>query len=312
MQISLIIVSWPREIHILARSSRGQRIIRRSVIGMLGLLVVGLFASWVVAGWLVAPHPRVIGDPPTDLPAMSISLVSDSGTTVAGWHIQSQTSKGVVVLLHPIRGSRLSMLERARLLHAAGYSIVMIDLQAHGESPGKQITVGHLEKHEARAAVEFARQKHPNEPIGVVGVSLGGASALLSSPLGIDALVLESVYPNINDSVHNRVAAKLGPFSSIPAELLLVQLRPRLGISLSQLRPIDHVSDVGCPVFLISGTEDRHTTASETKQMFAAARQPKELWLVDGAAHVDLYSVSPEEYKTRVVGFLNQHMRTQH
>ncbi len=154
LRIGLIIVSWTREIHILARSSRGQRIIRRSVIGMLGLLVVGLIASWVVAGWLVAPQPRVIGDPPTDLPAMSISLVRDSGTTVAGWHIQSQTSKGVVVLLHPIRGSRLSMLERARLLHAAGYSIVMIDLQAHDESPGKQITVGHLEKHDARAAVE--------------------------------------------------------------------------------------------------------------------------------------------------------------
>ena len=279
---------------------------------MFGLLVVGLIASWVVAGWLVAPQPRMIGDPPTDLPATSILLVSGSGTTVAGWHIQSQTSKGVVVLLHPIRGSRLSMLERARLLYAEGYSIVMIDLQAHGESPGNKITGGHLEKHDAHAAVEFARQKHPNEPIAVVGVSLGGAAALLASPLGIDALVLESVYPNFNDAVHNRVAVKLGPLSSIPAELLLVQLKPRLGISPSQLRPIDHLPNIGCPVFLISGTEDRHTTARETKDLFSAARQPKELWMVDGAAHVDLYRMSPLEYKTRVVRFLSQHMRTQH
>jgi len=279
---------------------------------MLGLICVGLIASWFVAGWLVSPQPRLIGDPPTDLPAKSISLVSDSGTAVAGWHIPAETPEGVVVLLHPIRGSRLSMLERARLLRAAGYSIVMIDLQAHGESPGEHITVGHLEKHDVLAAVEFARQKHPQEPIGVLGVSLGGAAALLSSPLGIDALVLESVYLNINDAVHNRVAAQLGPLSVIPAELLLVQLAPRLGISPSRLRPIDHVSSVGCPICLISGTEDRHTTAKETEQMFAAARQPKELWLVDGAAHVDLYSASPEEYKKRVVGFLNQHMRMNH
>ena len=34
-----------------------------------------------------------------------------------------------------------------------------------------------------------------------------------------------------------------------------------------------------------------------------------ELWLFDGVAHVDLYKASPEEYKTRVVGFLNHHMR---
>ena len=276
-----------------------------------GLVLVGLIASWVVAGWLVAPQPGVIGDPPTDLPATSFSLASDSGTTVAGWHIPSQNSKGVVVLLHPIRGSRLSMLERARLLYTEGYSIVMIDLQAHGESPGRQITVGHLEKHDARAAVEFARGKHPNEPIGVVGVSLGGASALLASPLGIDALILESVYPNINAAVHNRVAIKLGPLSLIPAELLLVQLKPRLGISPSQLQPIDHLPNVGCPVLIVSGTDDRHTSALETREMFSVARQPKELWLVDGAAHVDLYRLSPEEYETRVVGFLKQHMQTE-
>ena len=92
-----------------------RRIIRCSVIGLLALLVVGVIASWLVAGWLVAPEPRLIGDPPTDLPVTSISLVSDSGSTIAGWHIPSGNLKGVVVLLHSIRGSRLSMLERARV-----------------------------------------------------------------------------------------------------------------------------------------------------------------------------------------------------
>ncbi len=202
------------------------------------------------------------------------------------------------------------MLERARMLNAAGYSIVMIDLQAHGESRGKQITVGYLEKHDARAAVAFARQLHPKEPVGVIGVSLGGASVLLASPLGVDAVVLESVYPSINGAVHNRVAMRLGPLSFVPAELLLVQLKPRLGISRTQLRPIDHLPNVGCPVLIISGKEDRHTTESETRKMFSVAREPKELWLIDGASHVDLYRAFPEEYKARVLPFLEQHMQT--
>ncbi len=280
--------------------------------GTLGLLCTGLIASWAFAGWLISPQLREIGDPPAGLPVMSISLDSDSGATLAGWHIPAEKPEGVVVLLHPFRGSRLSMLDRAQLLYAAGYSVVMVDLQAHGESPGRQITVGHLEKRDARAAVEFARSVHPNEPLGVLGVSLGGVAALLSSPLGIDALILESVYPSLNDAVHNRVAAKLGPLSLIPAELLLMQLQPRLGISRSQLRPIDHLANVNCPVFVMSGTEDRHTTPAETRRLFEIARQPKELWLVDGAAHVDLYRVSPKAYAARVMGFLNQHMRPQH
>ncbi len=294
----------------MAPSQRLRRLVRNSVSATLFLTVVGLVTSWVAAERLVAPQPRVIGDPPTYLPGMSIVLASDSGSNVAGWHIPSDPSNGVVVLLHPIRGSRLSMLERARMLHAEGYSIVMIDLQAHGESPGKRITVGYLEKYDVRAAVGFARQLHPNEPIGVVGVSLGGASALLASPLGIDAAVLESVYPTFTGAVHNRVAMRLGPLSFVPAELLLLQLRPQLGISDTQLRPIDHIPNGGCAVLIMSGKEDRHTTESETREMFSVAGKPKELWLIDGASHVDLYHASPEDYKARVIRFLEQHMRT--
>jgi alpha-beta hydrolase superfamily lysophospholipase len=202
------------------------------------------------------------------------------------------------------------MLERARLLNAAGYSIVMIDLQGHGESLGEQITIGHLEKHDVRAAIEFAREQHLNEPIGVIGVSLGGASALLASPLGIDALVIESVYPDIESAINNRVTARLGPFSTIPARLLLMQLEPRLGIERSQLRPIDHVSNTECPVFVISETEDPHTTAAETRRIYEAVKEPKELWLIDGAAHVDLLTATPNQYRLRVKCFLDKHLRT--
>ncbi len=203
------------------------------------------------------------------------------------------------------------MLDRARMLYGEGYSIVMIDLQGHGESSGDQITIGHLEKHDARAAVEFARLQHPDEPIGVIGVSLGGASALLASPLEIDALVIESVYPDIESAINNRVAARLGPLSGVPAWLLLMQLEPRLGIEKTQLRPIDHVSTIGCPVLVISGTEDVHTTEAETRRIFEAAQERKELWLVDGAAHVDLLTVSPKEYRKRVVQFFARQLGTQ-
>ena len=295
--------------HIVTWTKRRKRIVRRTVIGMVGLFVIGLIASWGVAGWLVSAQQCEIGVPPADLPARSISLDSDSGAVVAGWHVRADESNGVIVLLHPIRGSRLTMLDRARLFHAAGYSIVMIDLQAHGESQGQHITIGHLERHDARAAVEFARQQHPHESIGVTGVSLGGASALLSSPLKIDALVLESVFPNIETAVHNRVAAQLGPLSTIPAEILLAQLRPRLGIAPSQLRPIDHIHEVGCPICFMSGRDDLHTTPEETEHMFDLAREPKEIWLVEGAAHVDLYEASPEQYKARVLRFFGQHLR---
>jgi uncharacterized protein len=282
---------------------------RRVVIVASCILLAGLVASWFVAGAIVAPNPHLIGEPPSDLNATTFTVNSDSGSLISGWHTKPSHSNGVIVLLHGIRGSRLAMLERARMLHREGYATVMIDLQAHGESPGDAITVGYLEKHDVRAAVEYARREHPDERIGVIGVSLGGAAALLASPLNIDALVIESVYPNIYDAIHNRVAAKLGPLSLIPASLLLIQLQPRLGVSPSELRPIDSIADVACPICVASGSVDEHTTKSETQAMYAEAQEPKHLWLVDGAAHVDLLCADPVNYRQRIIGFLDHHLR---
>jgi esterase/lipase len=272
-------------------------------------LGLGLVLSWFVAGWLIAPRHADVGDLPGDLPGDAISLDSESGAKLAGWHIRGGAERGVIVLLHPIRGSRLTMLARAKMLHRAGYSIVMVDFQSHGESTGDEITFGRLEQHDVKAAVDYARLAHATEPIGVIGVSLGGAAALLASPLDVDAMVLESVYPTIEQAVHNRVAAKLGPFATLPAELLLCQFKPRLGFAPSILRPIEQMDSIGCPVFVISGAEDYHTTAVETEAMYDAAETPKQLWLLKRADHVDLYGVAGEEYESRVLAFFESHFK---
>ncbi len=201
------------------------------------------------------------------------------------------------------------MLNRARFLSAAGYSIVMIDFQAHGESSGKQITVGHLEQRDVTATIKFARDQHPEEPVAVIGVSLGGVSALLASPLDVDAMILESVFPTIDAAIHNRVQARLGFLSMVPAEILLLQLEPRLGFAAGQLCPIDHVSTVDCPLFLISGSKDQHTTVKETRRMYEFAREPKQLWLVEGAGHVDLHAFKQNEYERHILKFLAQSMK---
>lgn len=287
----------------------GYRPVRYAVAAMTVLFAIALGTSWYVGGSLVAPSSCVIGDPPQELNASSFVIESESGSTISGWHCRPSESNGVIVLLHGIRGSRLSMLERARMLHDSGYATVMIDLQAHGESPGEAITVGHLEKHDARAAVEFARRKHANEPIGVIGVSLGGAAAVLASPLEIDALVLEAVYSTIDDAIHNRVSAKLGPAAAVPSALLLLQLSPRLGFSAADLRPIDHMPNLACPVCVVSGTADRHTTLAETRSMFDAAAEPKDLWLVEDADHADLFGVDQAAYREKILDFFEQHLR---
>ncbi len=272
-----------------------------SVVG----IVVLLIAAWFIGGALVAPANRVVGSPPPDLPAVSVRIESNSGTILSGWHLPLPNSNATAILLHSIRSDRRSMLSRARLLRKHGYSTLLIDFQAHGESSGNNITIGYLEKYDVSSAVEFVRKNDPNQKIAIIGSSLGGASTALAKP-DVDVIVLESVFPTLSEAVHNRVKIRLGFLHHVIAPLLLVQLNPRLGISPNQLRPIDELGKIHCPILIASGDRDKHTTLSETKRMFDAVNEPKKLVIFSGAEHIDLLTYDPLKYENEIIGYVNQ------
>jgi fermentation-respiration switch protein FrsA (DUF1100 family) len=98
----------------------------------------------------------------------------------------------------------------------------------------------------------------------------------------------------------------LGSIGRLMTPFLLNQLHWRLGVSSSQLRPLDHIGDVRCAVFIMSGEKDRNTRPTDTQMLFERARSPKQLWLVPNAGHVDLHRAARVDYESRVLAFLKQ------
>jgi alpha-beta hydrolase superfamily lysophospholipase len=271
-------------------------------------LLGGIFV-WNIGSVLVAPANRPIGNPPPNLHAQSVEFPSASGATIHGWLVAGQPGKGVVVLMHGIHANRLSLVARAEFLLRAGYSVLLFDFQGHGESIAKTITFGFLECRDATAAVNFVREKFPGEKIGVIAISLGAASALLAEPpLPVSALVLESSFPTIYQATEDRMVLRFGFLGKLATPLLLCQLKPRLGIGPDDLKPIQHATKITAPKFFLAGTADRDTTLPESQALFAAAAEPKQLWLLDGAAHVDLHAFAQAEYERRILEFLSKNL----
>jgi pimeloyl-ACP methyl ester carboxylesterase len=270
------------------------------------LAVATLFATCVpTRSSRGAPAP-----PPDDLGARPIELSSAAGGTVRGWFVPGRPGAGAVLLLHGIGASRRDMLGRARFLGANGFSVLLVDFRGHGDSAAARSTYGSLESHDARAAVDFLRAALPGERIGVIGISMGGAAALLGpAPLPVQVLVLESVYPTIGDAVRGRLGAWLGAIGQALAPSVLSWLFPREGVTADQLRPIDRIGEQTAAVLLLAGTDDRYTPVREARALFARAPEPKALWEVPGAAHVDLHAFSGVEYERRVGAFLARHLR---
>lgn len=284
---------------------------RNSILKGLALLLLllaiagGAFSYWV-GGQLVAPRPAKIGNPPADLRAQPV-IIPNQPAGIRGWWVPGDADKPSVLLLHGIRANRLAMVGRARMLARHGYSVLLVDLQAHGESRGTAITLGLREAKGVRAARQWLRNKRPGQPVAAIGVSLGGASLLLGpSPSGFDAVVLEAVYPDARQALRNRMAMRFGVMAPALETLLEVQVKPRLGISLDQLRPIDHVAGVGAPLLVIAGGRDQHTRLAESEALYSHAVVPKEFFVLPDAAHEDFERHAPAAYEARVMDFLDR------
>ncbi len=282
----------------------------RLLIKIISVPIIFCAIIWFAGTVLSHSTNRKIGELPPDLKGRNVEFLSGSGSNIHGWFIEGNKGKGTIILMHGVRDSRLSLLDRARFLSAAGYSVLLFDFQAHGESQGEQITFGYLESRDAQAAVKFVHENLPEEKIGVIGISLGGAATLLAEPeLEVNAMVLELVYPDINHALQNRLHHYLNFVGDAITPLFIMQLQPRLGLSTDQLRPITKVENIKAPKLIIAGSEDKHTLLSESQQMYKSAHEPKELWIVNGAQHQDIHRFAKLDYELHILKFFEANLK---
>ncbi|BAN47729.1 alpha/beta hydrolase [Metapseudomonas resinovorans] len=107
-----------------------------------------------------------------------------------------------VLLMHGWEGRPTQFASLIEALVAEGYGVVALDGPAHGRSPGHEANVVLF----ARALLEAAGELPPLH--AVIGHSLGGASVLLASQMGLRARALVSI------SAPSRILGPLRSFAS--------------------------------------------------------------------------------------------------
>ena len=285
-----------------------------AIVGLALLFIsalVGAATAWYAAGKLIYPPHRPPATAPADyeLSAESVSFQSRDGLTLRGWFIPAARARGTVVLCHGYAGDCSPDLMYAPFLRDAGYNTLFFDFRGHGASDGTYTSLVYFERGDVLAALDFLRARGIAR-VGLIGFSMGGAIALAAAPLSpmVAGVISDCGFAELRSIVRNAVAARGFPSALTPLigwlTVAFASLRLRANLfAADPLRWVDQIAPR--PLLIMHAENDADVPVADARRLFAAARAPKELWIVPHATHRQIEAVARDEYRQRVIDFFN-------
>ena len=220
-----------------------------------------------------------------------LTLTTDDGLDLSAWYMPAaEPGVPTVLLAHGLLGSKGGMLRFVPWLHDAGYNVMLLDLRGHGGSAPRPSTIGPDEVLDMQGALAWLEAEGGGDRVAGLGVSLG-ASALVNTTIQderLDALILDSLFAEWGDTDFAQ-GYRLSPDWLVP------------GVP----SPEDLMPLVDVPVFIIHGTADILTHEDHAHRLYAAANEPKEIWIND-SGHAWSAWTYPDAYQQKVLDFLDR------
>ena len=276
-----------------------------------------------ILAWLVLPVARAYSlvsarhsDPivPTDIGVADVGFDSTDGTPIRAWLALAKVGAPAVVLVHGFKTSRAEMLPWARILHAAGYNSLLLDLRGTGRSGGGTIGLGATETRDIVAAVQTAGEAFRTDHVAVLGISLGAGAAILAAANDpqISAVIADSAWTDQDFQLARLGVIDIGPFRLPLPPLGVLAVNAMVGADVTRARPLDAIAHISPrPILLIHSADDDNATTplNGARELFDAAGEPKELWVAPHGGHVGAINAFPDEYRARVLAFLDAALR---
>jgi alpha-beta hydrolase superfamily lysophospholipase len=292
------------------------------------LLVILLFPPTLAAvgGWLAGSsflHPirrelsqELVRDADVTLEQIGVhrdrfDVRASDGALMRGWKVcAAKPNASWVLVYHGVADNRMGVLEQARMLLLAGYSVVMMDSRAHGTSEGAMATYGWLERSDTRFIVDALEASEHPKHLFALGESMGAGIALQSAAVEprIEAVVAEASFASIREASYDYAGLRrypwLGKTWLSPGTWTMIYRGESLaGFPAAQVSPERAVAARAFPVLLICDAEDVALPCRHTKMIYDAAIGPKQMWVVPHAFHTAALGYEPAEFRRRVLEF---------
>ena len=242
------------------------------------------------------------------------AIKSDDGLLLKARFVpQAKKTNKTAIIAHGYMSDSLAMGEYAELFFNMGYDVLLPDNRAHGESEGKYIGFGWLDRLDyVKWINEVIETKGETEEIILFGVSMGASTVMMTSgetlPEQVKLVIADCGY----DTVQNELSYQLKEMFNLPSFPLIpltsVYSKIRAGYSFSEASAVNQLQKNELPLLLIHGDKDGFVPTEFVYPLYEATKGPKELVLFEGADHALSYKVDPEKYEKTITEFIKTYL----
>ena len=236
------------------------------------------------------------------------TVLLEGEPNLLAWYQEAPMTGGCVLLCHGYGSEKSQMLLQAKYFRERGYSTLLLDFSASGQSEGTRCSMGYYEAEQVMRAYDLLRSmNHSN--ILLYGSSMGAVAILKAvhdyQP-EVSGLILEAPYSTMLETT--KVRFRLMGLPETPMAHLLVFWGGTLnGFNAFSLNSPDYASNIHAPVLLMLGGMDDKVSEWEVDSIASRLKGPAHVRIFPEARHESFLNRYDTAWKNEVSLFLNKY-----
>lgn len=158
----------------------------------------------------------------------TFNVTTKDSINIASWFIPNKLKKGTIIMVHGFDMNKSHMLKRASLFHKKGYSLILLDLRARGESGGNKASTGKKNGLEVSEVYHYYKNNFDNYgEVTLYGFSHGGRAVIFGASLigDMKTVILESPPYLLGESFKRQYKMPYAPkISETPINIALTKI----------------------------------------------------------------------------------------
>ena len=243
-------------------------------------------------------------------PHEDVFCVSEDGLQLHSTYIPYGDRRNIVICFHGYTSQGMSdYVGLSDYYRRQGFSMLLVDERAHGDSEGEYIGFGCLDRIDALMWIDWVLQQCGEETqILLHGTSMGGATVLMSSGLALPEQVkgiisdcgftsAKEVFTHVLHSMYHLPAFPMIQIASLVN-------KKKAGYGLDECNAAKEVQKAEVPILLIHGDADTFVPCSMCEKIYENCASDKKMLIVKGAAHAESYYKDMDAYENALDDFI--------